>query len=56
MQEKNKSINVDDILRDERARKQLMDLLLDQAEDECEIKLNGKTYKVSLDVNLTPSF
>ena len=56
MQEKSKNISVDEILKDDQARKQLMDLLLDQADDECEIKLHGKTYKVSLDVNLTPSF
>ncbi len=53
MPDKQKKISVDEILRDKDARKQLIDLLLDNSEEDCEIKLNGKLYKLSLDVNLT---
>ena len=47
---------VEDILKDEEAKRQLLDLLLDSTVDNCEIKLNGKTYKVSLDVSLGNSY
>jgi len=49
-------IQVEDIFKDEEAKKQLLDLLLDNAVDNCEIKLNGKTYKVSLDVSLGQTY
>ncbi len=56
MPAKKNKISVDDILKDTEAKKQLIDLLLDKAEENCEMKLGGKSYKVSLDVNLPPSY
>jgi len=56
MPDKKSKISVDDFLRDADAKKQLVDLLLDRAEDDCEIKLGGKSYKVTMDVNLTPTY
>lgn len=54
MSEKKNKIKLDDILKDDEAKKQLLDLILDTAEDDCEIKLNGKSYKVALELNLSP--
>ena len=54
MSEKKNNIKLDDILKDDEAKKQLVDLLLDTAEDDCKIKLNGKSYKVELEFNLSP--
>ena len=53
---KKDKIAVEDILNDAEAKKQLLDLLLDSSEDDCEIKLNGKKYKVSLDVNIGQTY
>jgi hypothetical protein len=49
-------IDVEDILKDAEAKKQLLDLLLDNTVDNCEIKLKGKTHQVSLDVSLCQSY
>jgi len=46
-------IKLDEILKDSEAKKQIVDLLLDTSDDDCEIKIDGRTYKVSLDVNLS---
>jgi len=56
MPDKKSKISVDDFLRDADAKKQLVDLLLDRAEDDCEIKLGGKSYKVTLDANLASTY
>jgi hypothetical protein len=54
MSDKKQKIKLEDILKDEEAKKQLLDLLLDTAEEDCQIKLNGKSYKVALEFNLSP--
>ena len=56
MPDKKSKISIDSFLRDADAKKLLVDLLLDSAEDNCEVKLDGKSYKVELDVNLTPTY
>ncbi len=56
MPDRKSKISIEDFLRDAEAKKQIVDLLLDRAEDDCEIKLGGKSYKVELDVNLTPTY
>ncbi len=56
MPDKKSKISVEDILRNADAKKQIVDFLLDRAEDDCEIKLDGKSYKVELDANLTPTY
>ena len=56
MPDKKSKISVEDFLRDADAKKLLVDLLLDRAEDDCEIRLGGKSYKVTLDANLAPTY
>jgi hypothetical protein len=56
MPDKKSKISIENFLRDADAKKLLVDLLLDSAEDDCEVKLGGKSYKVTMDVNLTPTY
>ena len=56
MPNRKSKISIEDFLKETDAKKLLVDLLLDSAEEDCEIKLGGKSYKVELDVNLTPTY
>lgn len=53
MSDKHNQINIDEILKDENAKKQLVDLLLDTSDNDSEITIKGKSYKVKLEVNFT---